>query len=288
MNIIRVGYLSGGNTLMVNVESGAVVSATNGTKTVTGVSVDGLCKLRVQAGTWTVIATKGSDVSQPVDVVVTDSYSREMSFGLPLSSLAEGALVRLNESGAGVNYYLSKHDYESGLNGAGRTLVVRSNSPESRVWSSTLHRQYNLSDISTYLNSTFLDRFDEATKALIGTTKFYILVGNSNSNEITRVTTLEKPIFLLSAAEYGFPLNTTDGSVLPILIRNYHTSTGAYWCRSPFPNSGYKGYICTVATTSRNRAQSNTSYPFLPTFTLPSTAMVSATPNADGSYTLIV
>ena len=45
--------------------------------------------------------------------------------GMPLSDYAEGDIIKLNEGGSPVEFYVSKHDYESGLNGSGRTLVVR-------------------------------------------------------------------------------------------------------------------------------------------------------------------
>ena len=45
--------------------------------------------------------------------------------GIPLSDYEEGDIIKLNEGGSPVEFYVSKHDYESGLNGSGRTLVVR-------------------------------------------------------------------------------------------------------------------------------------------------------------------
>lgn len=45
--------------------------------------------------------------------------------GTAIGDLDEGAIIKLNESGAPVEFYVAKHDYEPDLNGAGRTLVVR-------------------------------------------------------------------------------------------------------------------------------------------------------------------
>ena len=53
--------------------------------------------------------------------------------GIPLSDYEEGALIKLNEGGSPVEFYVSKHDYESGLNGAERTLVVRKAVYDNRV-----------------------------------------------------------------------------------------------------------------------------------------------------------
>lgn len=48
-----------------------------------------------------------------------------LATGTPLSDIPEGTLVKINESGSPVEFYVAKHDYETGLNGAGRTLLVR-------------------------------------------------------------------------------------------------------------------------------------------------------------------
>lgn len=293
MNIIRVGYLSGGNTLMVNVESGAVVSATNGTKTVTGVSVDGLCKLRVQAGTWTVIATKGSDVSQPVDVVVTDSYSREMSFYLPLSSLAEGALVKLNENGSGVNFFIGGHNYESGLNGAGRTILVRNTTHSSQVWNSSNNNAYSGGTLDNWFNSTYKSMLDASVQELISTTKFYYTPSGTN----TSITTLSRSVFALSYKEFGRPgtVNSTkycndEGSALTAASTIFETKVFQECTRTPTTYTGdsyYKQYVMLIQGISTARGIAKNSYPARPCFTLPETALVNPTPNADGSYTLI-
>ena len=54
-----------------------------------------------------------------------DGTEHAISFGIHLNTITPGAILYLNESGSPVPFYIAKHDYESGLNGAGRTLVVR-------------------------------------------------------------------------------------------------------------------------------------------------------------------
>ena len=49
-----------------------------------------------------------------------------------LSDMEEGALVKLKESGSPVEFYVAKHDYESELNGSGRTLLVRKDCYDNR------------------------------------------------------------------------------------------------------------------------------------------------------------
>lgn len=41
-----------------------------------------------------------------------------------LGQVSEGTIVKINENGSPVDFYVAKQNYESGLNGAGRTLVI--------------------------------------------------------------------------------------------------------------------------------------------------------------------
>ena len=68
-NPITLG--GGGLELVVNVDTGATVTATLGSKTVTGVSADGQIRLKIpEKGKWTVSAVKGLMVSVPQDINV--------------------------------------------------------------------------------------------------------------------------------------------------------------------------------------------------------------------------
>lgn len=61
----------GGLELVANVADGATVTATLGSKTVTGVSVGGQARLKIpQEGKWTVSATRGTLVSVPQEIIV--------------------------------------------------------------------------------------------------------------------------------------------------------------------------------------------------------------------------
>ena len=68
-DIVTMG--GGGLELVANVATGATVTATLGSKTVTGVSVDGQARLKIpQEGKWTVSATSGALVSVPQEINV--------------------------------------------------------------------------------------------------------------------------------------------------------------------------------------------------------------------------
>ena len=68
-NPIKLG--GGGLELVANVANGATVTATLGSKTVTGVSVDGQARLKIpQDGKWTVSAAIGTTASDQKEVIV--------------------------------------------------------------------------------------------------------------------------------------------------------------------------------------------------------------------------
>ena len=62
----------GGLELVANVADGATVTATLGSKTVTGVSSGGQARLKIpQEGKWRVSATKGAQASFPQEIDVS-------------------------------------------------------------------------------------------------------------------------------------------------------------------------------------------------------------------------
>lgn len=67
--------------IIVTVTSGATVTATKGSKVVSGTSVNGTCTLTVpEAGTWSVKATHNGQTSDTPSVSVKDSYALTLSF----------------------------------------------------------------------------------------------------------------------------------------------------------------------------------------------------------------
>ena len=67
--------------IIVTVKSGATVTATKGSLSVSGTSVNGTCTLTVpEAGTWSVNATLGGQTSDTKSVIFTDRYALTLSF----------------------------------------------------------------------------------------------------------------------------------------------------------------------------------------------------------------
>lgn len=192
-----------------------------------------------------------------------------------LSEMAEGTLVKLNESGAPVEFYVAKHDYESELNGAGRTLVVRKDVYDRRLWNSSNVNTYADSDLNNWFNSTYKNMLDADIRSLIGTTKIRYAPGNGNWT----VGTLERAVFALSATELGQSASfiNVEGSVLSIanILKEAHLNgrTSSQWTRSPATTSSYNAiYVDFRGGYYANQCAG--SFGSRPCFTLPATVLV--------------
>lgn len=210
-----------------------------------------------------------------------------------LGNKSVGSIVKLKENGVLVDFYVAKHDYENGLNGSGRTLVVRKDCYDTRQWHTSNVNAYATSAIDTWLNSTYKNLLDADIRGVIGTTKIKYTPGNGN----TTVGTLERAIFLLSVTELGRSASyaNTEGTALSIAsslqIAYLNGSAVVQWTRSP--HTDYTSHACYLYT-SGNVSVSNcvSTYGSRPAFTLPSTLSVSddgsvsvnTAPTISGSY----
>lgn len=197
-----------------------------------------------------------------------------------LGSVAVGTLVKLNEDGSPVEFYVAKHDYESGLNGTGRTLVVRKDVYEQLWWNNSSVNAYASSQVDNRLNSTYKSVLDEEIQELIGTTKIQYTPGNGN----WAVGTLERAVFLLSLTELGKSRTTAnvEGSALPIASTLIRVSFGGgpftQWTRTPNTSSGTSVWMLQVTGDEGTFGTVNTAG-VRPAFTLPGTLFV----QSDGS-----
>lgn len=210
-----------------------------------------------------------------------------------LGNKSVGSIVKLKENGVLVDFYVAKHDYENGLNGSGRTLVVRKDCYDTRQWHTSNVNAYATSAIDTWLNSTYKNLLDADIRDVIGTTKIKYTPGNGN----TTVGTLERAIFLLSVTELGRSASyaNTEGTALSIAsslqIAYLNGSAVVQWTRSPGTNlTNYAYYLNTNGGVSSNNCYNT--YGSRPAFTLPSTLSVSddgsvsvnTAPTISGSY----
>lgn len=222
-------------------------------------------------------------------LVAGTKMSIPFSSGIPLSTVTPGGILMLNENGSPVPFYICKHDYESGLNGAGRTLLVRKDCYDERRWNSSDVNAYVPSDIDSWLNSTYKNMLGADVRAAIDTIKIKYTPGNGNST----VGTLERAIFLLSVTELGKTASSanTEGSALPIAntlqIAYRNGATDNQWTRTPAKSSktnvyflGKQGTLYVYSPEYSDRKGNGSR----PAFTLPGTLGVEQ--NADGTYSI--
>lgn len=210
-----------------------------------------------------------------------------------LGNKSVGSIVKLKENGVLVDFYVAKHDYENGLNGSGRTLVVRKDCYDTRQWHTSNVNAYATSAIDTWLNSTYKNLLDADIRGVIGTTKIKYTPGNGN----TTVGTLERAIFLLSVTELGRSASyaNTEGTALSIAsslqIAYLNGSAVVQWTRSPSTSDANVAY-CLYTDGDVGSSYCYGTRGSRPAFTLPSTLSVSddgsvsvnTAPTISGSY----
>lgn len=220
--------------------------------------------------------------------------------------MPEGSSVYIQESGADVEFVVAKHGYEPGLNGPGRTLLIRKEPLAETVWNQTHVNTYAGSSIDKLLNGDYKNKFNDAVKSAMGFTSFYYTVGGST----TEIRTLSRSVFLPSIYEMfdpedknadvyvngSNPFFKKEGSVLPkqtrnVFVQSYDDSANRLirrWSRSPawrdFDGNHIVGQLVgtySLGTSSAGRIfflteQYNawSSNKFSPAFTLPSTTKV--------------
>lgn len=193
-----------------------------------------------------------------------------------LGSKATGSIIKLKENGKLVEFYVGVHNYESGLNGTGRTLVFRKDCYDQRQWHGSNVNAYASSAIDSWLNSTYKNMLDADIRALIGSTKIRYTPGNGNN----AMSTLDRAVFLLSAYELGKSESwfNKEGTTLPnatnYQIAKLNGSAVVQWTRSPLTsNANYA--ICLNSNGDVHNHYCTGTYGSRPAFTLPSNLYVS-------------
>lgn len=157
-------------------------------------------------------------------------WIQKISRGTTLGDIELGTLVKLNVSGTPENFYVACHNYESGLNGNGLTLLVKKICVANIAFSASLNTYAN-ENLDNYLNDEFLQYFDSGIIGKIVSTKFYYTPGGTYKDMVV----LQRKVFQPSSTEFGFSVyNTnTEGTALPIAetLRDIEV---AQWTRTPY------------------------------------------------------
>ena len=93
--------------IIVSVASGAVVTATKGSLSISGTSVNNSCTLTVpEAGTWSVKATRNGQTSDAKSVSITGIYDVTLSFVSSTLNNSDWATIKeVSDKGQGANYW---------------------------------------------------------------------------------------------------------------------------------------------------------------------------------------
>lgn len=191
-----------------------------------------------------------------------------IGFGTPIGELATGTVVCLDEGGTATEFLIGMHNYESGNNGAGRTLLVRNSIYKKMAYNMT-YNTYVGSYADKDLNNTYLALFSSAVRSAIGTT---VIPYTPGRNDLT-VTTLSRAVFLLSLTEYGLRddwVNVEGSAIRASASIRRATFDGEgvnQWTRSPMTNDVYSAAGVTDAGVPTDM-RVTVSHAFRPAFTL--------------------
>lgn len=210
----------------------------------------------------------------------------DIKFDVHVGELDEGSIIKINESGSPVEFYVAKHNYESGLNGVGRTLIVRKNCCDDLVIYSegqgnyyTGDANYKNSALRTWLNTTYYSKLDSFVQQIISTTKYPYINSQFDSSGFD-----ENRVFTLSLSEFGYTHTSgeyaapVEGTALPIasILRAATYKGGAceQWTRTRALQYSEVYYLKTSGDYAHTVPAYDRKKGARPVFTLPATAEV--------------
>ena len=215
-------------------------------------------------------------------------YDISLLSGVPIDELTPGTPIYITENNVATQFYIAKHDYESGLNGMGRTLLIRAHIVKNDVFGS--NKFYDNSTLDKYFNETYPSLFSGFVQSLMSNTSFPWKPGL-----YAQTTICTKKAFALSMTEYGLSGGYTpvEGTSLPIRgLFNaiaLEANDNRLWSRTAdFQTESTTSVSVLESYNGEIHARSYycyVSYGYLPAFSLPGEALVSD--NGDGTYTLV-
>ena len=263
--------------IVVSVTSGATVTATKGSKVVSGTSINGTCTLTVpEAGTWSVKATLGGQTSNTASVSVKDSYALTLNFlkanfadndwasiiaachsgSVPSSWVAGNSkTMTINGTSYQVDIIGKNHDTYAAGGTAPLTFQLHDcyantnqmNSSNTNVggWTSCAMRNTHLPAILALMPTEVQNGIREVNK-----------LTSAGGQSVTINTTADK-LFLLSEVEiFGSATHSAAGEGTQYAyykagnskVKNVSGSAKSWWERSPF--ASIANFFCLVGSDS--------------------------------------
>lgn len=238
----------------------------------------------------TLIGGTGYDIKKGRTLIGGTGY--DIKLATPLAELPEGSIIKLNEDDAPVEFYIAEHNYESDLNGAGRTLLVRKDCYASYNLAHYSGPSNYFPDTSVYkvLNGTYKVKLDAAVRIAMGTTSFKTVKTSRNlMNNTTSgtMTTVSAAVYVLSKTEINNSTNynLSEGAQLPISdtlkIALFNGKAVNWITRSSSELNAIYYVSSSGSVSSVYYHQNSDNYYMRPVFTLPETMEV------DGDFNLI-
>ncbi len=248
--------------IIVTVTSGATVTATKGSKVVSGTAVNGTCTLTVpEAGTWSVKATRNGQTSDTKSVTFTDRYTTSLSFfsATITVTVESGASVVLKKNGTTLQTKTSTGTVvftvtETGTYTVDATKNGQTTSGSVNAVSGTTSYALTLYFVSSTLNNNdwaiikaVSDKGDGANYWSIGDRKAVTLNGTVGKLSLSNVTTYAFIIgFNHNSAVEGanrihFQLAKTalsGGTDVALCESNYGNTDGGFRMNTSNTNSG--------------------------------------------------
>ena len=219
--------------------------------------------------------------------------------GTKLANKEVGSIVKLNVNGAATEFLvvhqgLPSDIYDASCNG---TWLLMKDCYEKRQWHNNDDtNKYEISDIHSYLNSTFLNLFDSNIKEAIKQVKIPYVISYTQKTANNGANGLSCKIFLLDRNELNNITGTTidgAGAVLdyfascpatdadPKRIAYLNGSAADWWLRSPYTYHAFQVFVVRRTGKVINPSFPSATLGIRPAFVLPGTLLVSE----DGTVT---
>ncbi len=175
--------------IIVTVESGATVTATKGSLSISGTSVNGTCTLMVpEAGAWSIKATFNGQTSDTQSVSFVDSYAVSLYFVSSTLNNNEWSTIKsVSDAGQGANYWsigdrkaitLNDKVGHLTLNTTIYAFIIGFNHNSSLEGENRIHFQLAKTELSGGIDITFCDAYYSSPAATTG----YFSMNSSATN----------------------------------------------------------------------------------------------------------
>ena len=192
-------------------------------------------------------------------MIFIDRKLWQVARGTPIGNVDVGDIVQLRENLVPVDYIVVHQGLPSSMYDAScdGTWLLRKDIAENRAWNSRSSNVLESSDIHSYLNNTWINRYDTDIRNAIKQVKIpYRQNGGSGGTDRNGANGLFCKIFLLSGIEVGFTTSDSrffpkDGAKLSYFtsgigsaanqkrVATLNGSATFWWLRSPYANNTF-------------------------------------------------